>query len=218
MRNKLKVLCLMVLVVLVTGCLRTRSDIKASEERKKFESNVMRLQADRGVQFQELQDQLAQYQGRIEVLESDVNRMKLAEEERAKSFELEKALQEDKQKALIEAIQKLENEVTSLKSSRSKKKKAKTQKKGGPFTRATAEFKSKNWKQAIDLYDRYRSKWPKGSRYPEATYKMGVSFQELKMYDEAELFYSEVIQKFPKDKHAKKSKYRLSKIKKRRKK
>ena len=53
---------------------------------------------------------------------------------------------------------------------------------------------------------------PKGKRYADATYKIGMSFQELKLKDDAKAFYQEVIQKFPKSSEAKKAEVRLKKL------
>jgi len=84
----------------------------------------------------------------------------------------------------------------------------------GPYERAENLFQRSNWKAAILEYNIYRDNFPKGRNYAEATYKIGVSFQELGMGSEAKSFYAEVIEKFPKTKTAKSAKYRLNQLKK----
>ena len=82
------------------------------------------------------------------------------------------------------------------------------------FQAAEAAFEKKAWKEAILDYEKYRKAFPKGKEFPAATYKIGVSFQELGMADEARAFYEEVIAKFPKGKDAKSAQARLKALKK----
>lgn len=74
---------------------------------------------------------------------------------------------------------------------------------------AQGDFQDKKWKEAILNFDQYREKYPNGKYAPEATYKTGVSFQELGMNDEAKVFYKEVTEKFPKSDMSKKAQIRL---------
>jgi TolA-binding protein len=83
-----------------------------------------------------------------------------------------------------------------------------------PFEKGEALFKKSDWKNAILEFNRYRDNFPKGKNYSEATYKIGVCFQELNMKEEARAFYTEVIEKFPKAKSARSAKYRLNQLKK----
>lgn len=89
-----------------------------------------------------------------------------------------------------------------------------TPKNDDPFGKAEALFKKSDWKNAILEFNKYRDNFPKGKNYSEATYKIGVCFQELNMKDEARAFYTEVIEKFPKSKSARSAKYRLNQLKK----
>lgn len=75
-------------------------------------------------------------------------------------------------------------------------------------------FESKDYKRAATALQRYREKNPKGKRLGEATYRIGVCFQEMGMKAEAKAFYAEVLERFKKDPAAKKATFRLSQLKK----
>ena len=75
-------------------------------------------------------------------------------------------------------------------------------------------FEKKDWKQAILNFQKYRDDNPKGVKLADATYKIGVSFQELGMKDEAKTFYDEVQVKYPKSEEARRAKIRLKGLKK----
>ena len=68
---------------------------------------------------------------------------------------------------------------------------------------------SKKWKDAIVVFSKYRDQFPKGKKYADATYKIGVCFQELGMKEEAKPFLEEVVAKFPGTSEAKKASFRL---------
>ncbi len=82
------------------------------------------------------------------------------------------------------------------------------------FQAAESNFEKKAWKEAILDYEKFRKAYPRAKEFPAATYKIGVSFQELGMVDEARAFYEEVIAKFPKGKDAKSAQARLKGLKK----
>lgn len=86
--------------------------------------------------------------------------------------------------------------------------------KSASFNQAEEAFKQKDWKKAILTYQKYRDDNPKGAKFAESTYKIGVSFQELGLKDEAKTFYDEVLTRYPQSDVAKKAKYRLSQMKK----
>ena len=75
-------------------------------------------------------------------------------------------------------------------------------------------FDQKDWKKAILNFQKYRDESPRGKKVSDATYKMGVSFQELGMKDEAKTFFDELISKYPSSNEAKKAKIRLKALKK----
>jgi TolA-binding protein len=82
-----------------------------------------------------------------------------------------------------------------------------------PLDAAAEMFSGKKWKDAAAAFQKYREAFPKGKAYSDATYKIGVCFQELGLKDEAKSFYDEVVAKFPKSKEAKKARIRLKSLK-----
>jgi TolA-binding protein len=87
-------------------------------------------------------------------------------------------------------------------------------KKADQFDVAEDLFAKKDWKRAILNYQKFRESNPRSKKVPEAIYKIGVSFQELGMKDEARTFFDEVIAKFPNSAEAKKARTRLKSVKK----
>ena len=82
-----------------------------------------------------------------------------------------------------------------------------------PLELAAEMFAAKKWKDAAAAFQKYRESFPKGKSYADATYKIGVCFQELGLKDEAKSFYDEVVAKFPKSKEAKKATIRIKSVK-----
>ena len=70
------------------------------------------------------------------------------------------------------------------------------------FTEAEKLFKEKKWKQAIVQYQKYREKNKKGKFYKKAVFQIGLCFQNLKMYQESEVFFKEVVNSFPRSTEA----------------
>ena len=89
---------------------------------------------------------------------------------------------------------------TTEKTSATRKKTSK-----GPFTKAESFFDQGDFEEAIVQYDKYRKAHPKGKEYPQATFKMGLCFQKLKMDEDAKAFYKELIQRYPKKPLARKA-------------
>ena len=53
------------------------------------------------------------------------------------------------------------------------------------------------WKESIKQLETYRTKNPKGEHYPAATYYIGRAFQELNMKKESQVFFQELLEKYP---------------------
>lgn len=211
--------------LLSVGCLMTRDQIRGnstnrSPEQVQVSQNQIK-KAEQAAQLDDMDESLRSTVGRIEVLENEIQQMKAVspEEEQnkmaaKKDIDLKFATFEQALRALEVQVQNLKAEISGLKASRSSSKpKVKKKAKKGNFAGAQEAFSAKDWKKAILGYQKYRDLNPKGRWYSEATYKIGVSFQELNMKSEAKSFYQEVIAKFPKGKMAKKAKYRLKKLK-----
>ena len=223
---KVNLVLLILSVNVLSGCLLTREDIKTAKERKMLKSTVTTIQkqkADDQVKMDEFQNEFRSLNGRLEVAERDMLAYKSRLDEiDSKNNDKKK----DKFVAFEEALLKLESHLNTLTlelnslsqkvadNSRNKARAAKpSAAKKGNYRTATAMFKKGKWKEAIINYNKYRDLNPKGRRYAEATYKIGVSFQELGMKAEAKTLYNEIISRFSKTKEYKKAKYKLKSLK-----
>jgi TolA-binding protein len=229
---------LLLSTLLLSGCLRTREDIKEVEAAAAMREQVSSLQkvhADSNSRMEELQEQNRNLNGRIEELE---HRLVKSEQDQGSGKEnLQKSLEDSKRTndLLQESIVKLQNELQALqeemvalkvqestkagkaadaKGKDKEKSKDKDHEKDKSLMEAgLGNFQDKKWKEAILNFDQYREKNPKGKYAAEATYRTGVCFQELGMVDEAKVFFQEVVAKFPQSEMAKKAQYRLKSIK-----
>jgi TolA-binding protein len=69
-----------------------------------------------------------------------------------------------------------------------------------------------NFQQAAAEFNKVRKDFPKSKLEPEALFKLGVCFENLKLPADAKLFYQTVIKKHPRTKAAEKAKKRLKDI------
>ncbi|MFN8791726.1 MAG: tetratricopeptide repeat protein [Bdellovibrionales bacterium] len=212
------------------GCLQTRSDVREGEHRQVLQTQVSTLQkstADVSNRFEEVEEQIRFLNGRIEVLENKLASAH-AENEQLRRISQD-AVQNQNQRFQVfqEALSKMDQEqevlkaeLANLRSQQAEQAKvvpaaaaAAAPKANNGYELGEQLFEKKEFRQAILEYQRYREKFPKGKSFASATYKIGVSFQELGLRDEARSFYEEVISKFPKSEEARKSKARLQKLK-----
>lgn len=215
MKKQLFIFCL---VPFVNACLMTRSEIY--ETSAPTAEQISR--ADKAFHYQEIDERLRVLNGRIEVLENSLSivsaereglRSELEEERSRLSRQLQ--IYEEALKNLEEQHNALAQKFSTLQASMaaSAARTASQPSSGGnqvtSWQAAEQEFSKKSWQNAIVSYQRYRDLNPKGRNYAEATYKIGVSFQELGMKSEARAFYSEVIEKFPNTKMSENASYRL---------
>ncbi len=219
-----------ILSLILSGCLQTRSDVRTGEQRQVLQQQVGTLQrtnADANNRIADLEEQIRFLNGRIEVLEN-----KLAgahnESEQLRRNSVETSQSQNQKIAIFqEALTKMESNLAALQAEvagvraqgladQARKEAQKENQKNSdknPFEVGESYFDRKDFKSAILEYEKYRSKNPKGKNIASATYKMGVSFQELGMKDEAKTFYDEVVAKHPKSDEARKAKSRLQKMK-----
>ncbi len=212
MKSLVLVLCS--LSLLLTGCLKTRSELEGMETQKSNQAQISAAQqskADSESKLYALQDEMRNLMGRLEALERKqseavdkgpsnqelVEQMKIFEQ----TISSLKLKIEDLE-AQLKVPQKLGGETAVASGSKSTE-----------WDAAEELFTKKEWKNAILKYQAYRDQFPKSPNYAMATYKIGVCFQELKMKEEAKAFYEEVLQKFPKSPTAKKAKFRLNQMK-----
>tara|TARA_B100001248_G_scaffold262389_1_gene258011 strand:+ start:14441 stop:15085 length:645 start_codon:yes stop_codon:yes gene_type:complete len=210
---------LVILLLGLTACpgLQTRNEIKTKEGRRVVSEPSTPI-ADRDVSPAEeaamQQDALSEIRrlnGKVEDLSFKLQQMEQMNDSTALQNRLDRI--EQKLVTLSESLILLQQGKGASISSPASAKVA-PQKPSGPYETAEELFRKSDWKAAILEYNRYRDNFPKGKKYADATYKIGVCFQELGMNSEANAFYSEVIEKFPKSKTAKSAKYRLNQLKK----
>ena len=214
---KLKICGLIAL--LCAGCVTTRSQLKQEEEKKEIQSTIQETRATSEVRFQDIESQFRNLNGRIEVVEHHLHELRQDRAKQEKDRKLDQELLDNKFKLIQEALLKIEGELQKMSGEivalKYKKKKESESVKNdvGNYTQAEQDFAKKRWKEAIVGYQKYRDLNPKGRRYDDSTYKIGVCFQELGLKSEAKVFYQEVIEKFPTSRLAQKAQYRLKNLK-----
>ncbi len=206
--------------ILLNGCLTTRAELREVEQQRTQVSAAQERQAQAVARLDEYDQQFRNLSGRLDVAENQIVQINAGHSDR-QSQDIK--MREDfdaKFKAYEEALKKLELEVKSLndelrtlKTKKEAPPAAKTGSAKDAYANAEAAFGRKDWKQAIVEYENYRKAAPKGKSYPAATLKIGMSFHELNMKDEAKAFYEEVLAKFPESKEAKKASQRLKSMK-----
>ena len=77
------------------------------------------------------------------------------------------------------------------------------------FLRGEAYYNTKQFKKAIVDYSKFPEKYTKSALMPAALYKIGLSFEQLGMKDDAKGFFQELTEKFPKSSEAKKARAKL---------
>ena len=220
-----KVLTLIVFTVPMVGCLKTRNEAREVESRQVIQQQVVTMQkanADTYGKFSEVDENIRNLNGRLEIVENRLGQGQGQLDESLKGVKSEQADTQSKMALMQEALTRMETQILQLNAELQAMKaqgaartaeKAAGSAKQGSFDVAEELFEQKDWKKAILNYQKYRDNNPKGKNLAEATYKMGVSFQELGMKDEAKTFYEEVAAKYPKSDQARKAKTRLKNLK-----
>ncbi len=213
----------LVLAMTVSGCLKTRSEVRDNETKQVMAQQVTTMQrnnADTTNRISELEQQIREQNGRIEVLENKLSRQNPDTEKNIKG--VSESVNEANKKLAIyqEELMKQENtikqmtqEIETMKEAMLKTPAQETEKKT-PLQWADEHFSQKDWKKAIIQYQKYRDENPKGKKVAESTYRIAYAFNELGMKDEAKTFYEEVIAKFPASPEAKKAKAKVKSLKK----
>lgn len=215
--------------VLLSGCLKTRNEVKDGQQRQVIQQQVVTLQksnADVGGRFSELEEELRNLNGRVDIVENKVGSGSANLESVLKSSQQQNSELNQKVGLLQEALTKMEKDllvlnadVQALKAERLATQTSKSVQQGrkeaqGSYEEGQDFFAKKDWKQAILNFQKYRDENPKGAKLADATYKIGVSFQELGMKEEAKTFYDEVISKYAKTDEARRARLRLKGLKK----
>lgn len=218
--------------IFASGCLQTRTGAKDVEQRRVLQQQVSTLQretTDSSSRFTDFNEQMREIRGRIEVLENqssvrggDLEKTRQSWNEQSQSTDRRVALlqesigkMESQNQALTAEVLALKAEIAALKVVQNTESSSSSSSSGkqDSFSIAKGLFDQKEWKKAVLAFQKYRDNNPKGRNLPEATYLMGVCFQELNMKDEARAFYDEVASNFPKSNEARKAKTRLKSLK-----
>lgn len=216
----------------LSGCLKTRTDVRENEQKQVIQQEVTKLQrnnADVSSRFSDVEDDVRNLRGRLEVLEHRRDQGS-QETESAKKYATDQAAEANKKILLLQeglsnlekSVLQLSTEINALQAEKAAlvaqnnaaQAKAAAESKRNPYELGQDFFEQKDWKKAILNYQKYRDENPNGKRIADATYKMGVSFQELGMKDEARTFFDELVSKHPNSNEAKKAKIRLKSLKK----
>lgn len=204
-------------LLVLPACLETRASVREAEEKQVLRKQVSTLQqssADVSARFQDLEEDQKRITGRVEALENKAEQNQGASEKTtaqvdAKLKENDAIYREEFSKLNL-SIEALRAQIAEL------QQRAVTPtpavKGDVAFQEAEQKFIDKNWKEAILDYERYRKAFPKGKNFAVATLKIGASFQEMGMADEAKAFYEEVVAKFPKSKEAGRAQAKLKSL------
>lgn len=229
-----KLLSFSILSLLLSGCetMVTRSEVREIEQKRQVQDQVVNLQrthADTSNRFADIEGDMRELNGRLEVVE---NRMQQSQNEREKLRALAENSNSDSSKKvsiLQEEIVRMQEQLNAVTAEMNSLKAAvaanaesasaaaaaeRAAAKKDAFELAEEHFEKKDFRKAILNYQKYRDSNPKSKNFPEATFKIGASFQELGMKDEARTFFDEVISKFPNSSEAKKARTRLKSLKK----
>lgn len=202
----------------LTGCLTTLEEMRERDAKAPQISAAQERQAQVSAKIDETDNQMRALSGRIEVIENQLAQVSSGRDERqTQQAQTVKEL-EIRLKAYEEALTKIEAQVRVMDEDiralqAAKAAPAPVSKGKEAFQSAESAFSKKEWKQAIVDYEAYRKSSPKGKVYAQATLKIGLSFHELGMRDEAKAFYEEVIAKYPSSPEAKKASQRLKGMK-----
>jgi TolA-binding protein len=202
----------------------TRADVREAEQKKQMQDTVVHLQkntADTNNRFSDIEADLRNLNGRVEVVENRVSQGNQDRDKQKANLEQTNAENGKKLQVLQEEVTKLTEQVGALTAEMTAMKSAAHEAAAAPptakkdlFEQGEENFDKKDWKKAILNYQKFRDSNPKSKKFPEATYKIGVSFQELGMKDEARTFLDELVAKYPNSPEAKKARVRLKNLKK----
>jgi len=222
-----QLLCLLLVSAVLPSCIQTIEDVRNNPNRASQQAasapttppivTKQQKEAVEALQSDDINKDFRELNGRVEVVENQMNQMK--------SDEKTKAL-EAKVNALETKIALLETTIADMHNQQKKEapsyihgsdlkdvgKKMPEQPESIPYQEAGKLFEKKKWDEAVLAYEEYRKTNPSGKNYADATYKIGVCFENMKSKDDARAFYKEVIEKFPKSKEASLAKGKLKKL------
>ncbi len=177
---------LILLLSSTVGCLETRWQVTKPnsklEQQKMNTETVESLEADYKIKINELETELRDVYGRIEDLEHELNSNGQTEPSETKEALI------DQIRILTSSISELESRINTIEG----RLKIKS---NSLLNRAERFFRQKRWSEAIIEYEKYREKHKnKDNTWAEATYKIGLCFQNMNLDREAASFYQEVVE------------------------
>lgn len=230
-----KYVLIAVTTILMVGCLKTRAELEAEESGQAQERQTVAQQRvavrdgaapakekapPSAYRFEEYDEQMRTMSGRVDSLENAIQQLKMTKQNERELGSKDKQVTEQKFLVFEEALKKLEAQIAALNEEITRLKAPPPEPVAAPVVKGKAnydlgeeQFVQKKWKEAIVGFQKYRDQNPKGKYYSDATYKIGVCFQEIGMKDEARSFLEEVTAKFPNSKEAKKAAFRLKTLK-----
>ncbi len=235
-----QIACFIALPLAISGCLKTRAQLKQDPEGPKVYPNPIRkVNQGGGYVIDEIKNELTRMTGRLEDLERSSQKEKngsLSDETFEKIKDRMEKL-ESNQTQILEAIEKLQGSFSTgdpigllqkgRKQVRSGQHKKAIQTLGlylkapkgknrqeALYLRGEAFYSLKRYKKAIVDYSKFPEKYSRSKYMPKALYKIGLSFDALGMKSDAKAFYRELIDRYPRSYEAKKVRKKLSKSKK----
>lgn len=204
-------------VVFLSACVVTRSDIRTAEEREAIQNQLQKQQVTTEERLTEMETTIRNLVGDIEELKNANTLMDQAEEMGEKKIQESFNIVQDRMNSFKEAlvaqekmIKDLATQIEQLDKRLKKKTKLRAEKvPKGNYASGEYWLKKKEWKKAAKGYQEYRELNPNGRRYVDATFKIGVCFENLGLKKEAKAFYQEVVSKAPGSELAKRANKQL---------
>ena len=154
-------------------------------------------------QITELETSMRHFNGRLESLEHQIQQLESEPKSSSEDVLTEMRSLKTQINELSEKIKTLENNMFIT---------TKTSPKALHYLEAENLFRKEQWQNAILTYEKYRSANPKGQHWPDATFKIGLSFERLSLQQEAKSFYTELVSKQPRTLEARKARARLQQL------
>ena len=225
-RSVLNIICLAGTLATASCMLETRDDQEEKHVMQKQVQTLQRTNADVNQKFSDTDEELRRTNGRVEVTDNNVRQLDQKIDRNNVAIEAKMREIQEKLQNYHEAIAKLEQGVNDANSQIQQLTQQMTEAqklragagpasissgkgKANAYPAAEELFNKKDFKNAIPEYERYRKSYPDGKHWRDATYKIGVSFQEMGMPDEARAFYDELVAKSGGSAEAKKAASRL---------
>ncbi len=225
---------LVVLIFGLSGCLKTRAQLRDETTDDKEGNRPVAVQPAHDVPMQgqyvidEIKSEFTRLEGRVEDLERNQKGEKSVPLEEYRRLEERVISLEQAQADLLAKVHESSQPVDPSELL----KKAKTQYADGDyegttetlgayfkakpkkpeeayFLKGECHFKLKQYKKAIVEYSKFPEKYTRSTHVPEALLKIGMSFEALGMKDDAKGFYQELVEKFPKSPEAKKARKKV---------